>query len=91
MVVAGSIEDVASFLEQNTELAGPIYATSAGLGGIIATLGGFATPSSTTAGYIGPMVGGNNGTVFLGSAASSHMDVPTGILLGLGGFAALLL
>jgi hypothetical protein len=37
VVVEGSTEAMASFLEQNTGLSGPIATSSAGLGGIIAT------------------------------------------------------
>jgi hypothetical protein len=92
VVVAGSTEAMAAFWKQNTGLAGPIATSSAGLGGIIATLGGFATPTSTSVGYTGPMVGEYNGTVFLGSAVNNQNNVLlAGCLLGFASLAVLFL
>ena len=92
MVVAGSTEAVTSFLEQNTGFAGPVSTSSAGLGGITATLGGFATPISTSVGYTVPMVGRYNGSVFLDSAANNRSNgLLTGCLLGFGSLAFLFL
>lgn len=81
VVVAGSTEPLGSFWAQNTGLVGYVESTSQGLGGIIATLGGFATPTSTLMGYTGPEYTGTatnsgyQGPMFFGAATRQNVDV----------------
>lgn len=79
VVVGSSTEAIASFLSQNSGLVG-VQTTSQGIGGIIASLGGFTTPeisAAPTDGYVGPIVSGTsagdgyNGTMFLGAASNT--------------------
>jgi hypothetical protein len=72
----GSSVVVGSKTEALSELLGGSTTTVPGIGGIIATIGGFgdlssASPSTSTTSYVQAGGSGYNGTMFLGRGSSS--------------------